>query len=139
MIVAPLAGTVHPLAYADDPAFAMLGAGVAIEPSGSHAIVVSPVNGTIASLHPHAFAIDDGEGGVLVHLGINSFEHVEAFELVSKVGQVVMSGDPVIRWEVDATRGAGLNPVVVVVAMTRTAVIPTPASSVEANEPLFTF
>ena len=60
MILAPVAGSVHPLDYADDPAFAMLGAGVSIEPEGSRAIVLAPVNGTIASLHPHAFAIDDG-------------------------------------------------------------------------------
>ncbi len=139
MILAPVAGSVHPLDYADDPAFAMLGAGVSIEPEGSRAIVLAPVNGTIASLHPHAFAIDDGAGGLLVHLGINSFENVDAFEPVASVGQVVTAGDPVIRWDVDATRGAGLNPVVVVIAMARTAVIPTPARSVEANELLFTF
>lgn len=138
MIEAPLAGIVHPLEYADDPAFAMLGAGAAIEPSTPRALVCAPVAGTIVSLHPHAFAIDDGDGGLLVHLGINSFQHKDAFEPRSDVGDVVTAGTPVIEWDIEATREAGLNPVVVVIAMKRKSVTVTSARSVDVGELLFT-
>lgn len=137
MIAAPLSGCVHPLAYADDPAFGMLGAGVALEPEGATAIVCAPVAGRIVSIHPHAFAIDDGAGGILVHLGINSFRHADAFHLRAQAGDTVIPGVPVIEWDIEATRAAGLNPVVVVVAMKRQTAVPTESATVEMGDPLF--
>ena len=137
MIAAPLPGSVHPLEYAGDPAFAMLGAGVAIEPEGTHATVCAPVAGRIVSIHPHAFAIDDGAGGILVHLGINSFRNAEAFQVMAQPGDAVIPGLPIIDWDIEATRTAGLSPVVVVVAMNRKKATPTIAGTVNTGDRLF--
>ena len=88
-VVAPVAGLVRPLADVPDPVFAaeMVGAGVAIEPSGGMAEAVSPVAGTLIKLHPHAYVVVTAEGtGVLVHLGIDTVKlDGDGFELLVEV------------------------------------------------------
>ena len=63
--LAPVTGRVVALADVPDAVFAgqLVGAGVAIEPSappagGRLVDVVSPVDGEIVKLHPHAFALE---------------------------------------------------------------------------------
>ena len=53
-VLAPVAGLVRPLADVPDPVFAaeMVGAGVAIEPSGGSAEALSPVAGTLVEAAP---------------------------------------------------------------------------------------
>ncbi len=73
----PFAGPVVALADVPDPVFAgqLVGAGVAVDPSGVEGAVtaVAPVDGTIVKLHPHAFALQGSAGtDVLVHVGIDT-------------------------------------------------------------------
>ena len=53
-VLAPVAGLVRPLSEVPDPVFAaeMVGAGVAIEPTGAMADAVSPVAGTRGQAAP---------------------------------------------------------------------------------------
>lgn len=117
-VLAPVAGLVRPLADVPDPVFAaeMVGAGVAVEPSGGRADAVSPVAGTLLKLHPHAFVVLTPEGtGVLVHLGIDTVRLDGAgFELLVEEGAGVDAGQPVTRWDPTDVVARGLSPMVMV-------------------------
>jgi glucose-specific phosphotransferase system IIA component len=130
-VLAPVAGLVRPLADVPDPVFAaeMVGAGVAVEPSGGRADAVSPVAGTLLKLHPHAFVVLTPEGtGVLVHLGIDTVRLDGAgFELLVEEGAGVDAGQPVTRWDPTDVVARGLSPMVMV------CVLDTPAGVVRSD------
>ena len=117
-VLAPVTGLVRPLAEVPDPVFAaeMVGAGVAIEPSGGRADAVSPVAGTLLKLHPHAFVVLTPEGaGVLVHLGIDTVRlDGEGFELLVAERDTVAAGQPVTRWDPAEVAARDLSPMVAV-------------------------
>ena len=117
-VLAPVAGLVRPLAEVPDPVFAaeLVGAGVAIEPDGGAADVVSPVAGTVLKLHPHAFVVLTPEGtGILVHLGIDTVRLDGAgFELLVAQRAHVEAAQPVIRWDPTDVVSRGLSPMVMV-------------------------
>jgi len=117
-VLAPVTGLVRPLAEVPDPVFAaeMVGAGVAIEPSGGRADAVSPVAGTLLKLHPHAFVVLTPEGaGVLVHLGIDTVRlDGEGFELLVAEKDTVAAGQPVTRWDPAEVAARDLSPMVAV-------------------------
>jgi PTS system glucose-specific IIA component len=120
-VQSPVAGTTIPLTDVPDPVFAqaMVGPGVAVRPEGGRADAVSPIDGVVATLHPHAFVVagDDGRA-VLVHLGIDTVKQKgEGFTLHVVKGEAVRAGQPVIGWDPDAVRAAGYSPVVPVVAL----------------------
>ncbi|SDS69124.1 PTS system N-acetylglucosamine-specific IIA component, Glc family [Paraoerskovia marina] len=147
-IGSPLAGVVVPLATVPDPVFAqeIVGPGVAVEPEGSDPVVVcAPVSGRVASLFPHAFAIQIPEGQtVLVHLGIDTVRlDGHGFDLQVAVGDVVEAGAPLIVWDASVTRAEGLATVCPVVALQGDpahvgAAIPL-GSSVTVGEPIVTW
>lgn len=146
IIGSPLAGTVHPLSAVPDAVFAgeMVGAGVAVEPTGTGPVlVVSPVDGTLVKLHPHAFVVLAASGtGILVHLGIDTVRlKDDGFTLHAEEGAAVAAGDPVVTFDPDAVRAGGLSalcPVVVLDAAPGS--VPTPAEgAVEAGGVLFTW
>ena len=122
-VTAPLAGRLLPLAEVPDPVFAaeMVGPGVAIDPDGDRVTAVSPISGTVLKAHPHAFVVLGSDGvGVLVHLGIDTVRlEGKGFELHVGDGATVAAGDPMVTWDVAATRAEGLSVVVPVVAMDR--------------------
>lgn len=125
---APLAGTVVALADVPDPVFAgaVVGAGLAIEPlaDGGEVVAVSPVAGSIGTVHPHAFVVVDAASGagVLVHLGIDTVRlHGEGFRLHVAAGDQVQAGDAVISFDPAAVRAAGLSAVCPVVVFSSTA------------------
>jgi PTS system glucose-specific IIA component len=143
-VLAPVAGLVRPLADVPDPVFAaeMVGAGVAIEPSGGMAEAVSPVAGTVIKLHPHAYVVVTAEGtGVLVHLGIDTVKlDGDGFELLVEEKSTVEAGQPVTRWDPTDVQARGLSPMVMLcvldtkpgaVASERT------GATVEAGDALF--
>lgn len=145
-VLAPVAGLVHPLADVPDPVFAaeMVGAGVAIEPSGGSAEAVSPVAGTVVKLHPHAYVVVTPEGtGLLVHLGIDTVRlHGDGFELLVEERSSVVAGQPVTRWDPTDVAGRGLSPMVVLCVLdTRAGAVTSErtGSAVEAGDPLFTW
>lgn len=120
-VLAPVGGTVIALADVPDPVFAgqIVGSGVAIDPERAPATVVSPVEGTLLKLHPHAFIVLTVEGkGVLVHLGLDTVQlEGDGFELIAVEGAQISAGDPVVRWDPAAIEAGGRSPIVPVVIM----------------------
>ena len=102
-VTSPLAGRAIGLAAVPDPVFAgaMVGPGTAIDPVREAGDAVAPVDGTIVSMHPHAFVVIDEHGhGVLTHLGIDTVQlNGQGFELLVNKGDTVKRGQPVIHWE----------------------------------------
>jgi glucose-specific phosphotransferase system IIA component len=144
-VLAPVAGTVVAMADVPDPVFAgeIVGPGLAIDPSRDGVVVaVSPVAGTVAKLHPHAFVIQSDDGrGALVHLGLDTVQlGGEGFTLHAREGQHVEAGDDVISWDPAAVEAGGRSPVCPVVALQGTPGDVSPlaevGSAVEAGDPL---
>lgn len=124
-VTSPLAGRAIGLSAVPDPVFsgAMVGPGVAVDPVREPSEAVSPVDGVIVSLHPHAFVVVDADGhGVLTHLGIDTVQlNGEGFELLVTKGDTVTRGQAVVRWNPAAVELAGKSPVCPVVALEATA------------------
>ncbi|MEU0283772.1 PTS glucose transporter subunit IIA [Streptomyces sp. NPDC006195] len=121
IVTAPLAGRAIGLPAVPDPVFAgaMVGPGTAIDPVREPGEAVSPVDGVVVSLHPHAFVVVDSEGhGVLTHLGIDTVQlNGEGFELLVNKGDTVTRGQGVVRWNPSAVEEAGKSPICPVVAL----------------------
>jgi len=123
VVHAPLAGRVVSLADVPDPVFAgqIVGSGLAIEPENgaTEVLVVSPVAGRVAKVHPHALAIADESGtGVLVHLGIDTVKmDGEGFTLHVADGDQLKEGARVITFDPTAVRAAGYSAVCPVVIL----------------------
>lgn len=134
-VLSPAAGTIRPLSEVPDPVFAaeMVGPGLAVDPTREPQTAVAPIAGTIAKLHPHAFAIagdGDGDGGiaVLVHLGIDTVQlGGEGFEVVATEGTHVEAGDVVVRWDPATVEAGDRSPIVMV------CVLDQPAGAVPAD------
>ncbi|MDX3313183.1 PTS sugar transporter subunit IIA [Streptomyces sp. NPDC054884] len=123
-VMSPLAGRAIALTAVPDPVFsgAMVGPGTAIDPVREPSEAVSPVDGVIVSLHPHAFVVVDSEGhGVLTHLGIDTVQlNGEGFEVLVNKGDTVTRGQGIVRWNPNAVEKAGKSPVCPVVALEAT-------------------
>ncbi|ONI90207.1 PTS glucose transporter subunit IIA [Saccharothrix sp. ALI-22-I] len=120
-VTSPVSGRVVPLTEVPDPVFAqaMVGPGVAVEPDRVSAEVVSPVDGTVVTLHPHAFVVATSEGAaVLVHLGIDTVKRKgEGFTLHVVKGETVRAGQPVVTWDPAEVEAAGFSPICPVIAL----------------------
>ncbi|MEU5215423.1 PTS glucose transporter subunit IIA [Streptomyces sp. NPDC020807] len=120
-VTSPLPGRAVGLANVPDPVFAgaMVGPGTAVDPIRGIIEAVSPVDGQIVSLHPHAFVVMSEEGhGVLTHLGIDTVKlNGEGFDLLVDKGDRVKRGQAVIRWNPATVEGAGYSPISPVVAL----------------------
>ena len=149
VVVAPLAGRVVPLDDVPDPVFAgqIVGSGVAIEPEddATEVLVVSPVAGRVAKVHPHALAIADSSGtGVLVHLGIDTVKMKgEGFTVHVADGDELEEGARVITWDPTAVRAAGYSAVcpVVILGSPKDSVSPAApfGSTVASGDELFSW
>ncbi|MFD3458054.1 PTS glucose transporter subunit IIA [Streptomyces sp. NPDC058691] len=124
-VSAPLTGRVIGLAAVPDPVFsgAMVGPGTAVDPVREPSTAVSPIDGVVVSLHPHAFVVVDTDGhGVLTHLGIDTVQlNGEGFEVLVAKGDTVVRGQEMVRWNPAAVEAAGKSPVCPVVALEATA------------------
>lgn len=120
-VTSPMTGQAVRLGAVPDPVFSgsMVGPGTAVDPGREPTLAVSPVDGIIVSLHPHAFVVVDAEGhGVLVHLGIDTVQlNGEGFQLVAAKGDTVKRGDPVVRWDPGSVERAGKPAVSPVIAL----------------------
>ena len=132
---APVPGRAIPLADVPDPVFAqeMVGSGVAVDPPRGEVLdAVSPIDGTLLTVHPHAFVVGSDAGfAVLVHLGIDTVKLAGGpFTPRAGVGDRVRAGDVVTTWDVAAVEAAGLSPVVPVIVLEqpRERVVPAPAA-----------
>ena len=120
VIAAPLEGVVVPLSEVNDPTFAeeILGKGVAIQPSAG--VVVSPVNGTIASIFDTGHAVglvsDDG-AEVLIHVGLDTVNlKGKHFTVKKSSGDAVKVGDVILEFDEAAIEAAGyevITPVII--------------------------
>lgn len=117
----PLEGRIVALSDVPDPMFAQgtMGPGVAIEPTGD--TVIAPADATVASIFPtgHAIglALDDGTE-LLIHIGIDTVNLGGAgFETLVTAGQKVTTGAPLIRFDLDKIRSAGLSAVTPVIVL----------------------
>jgi sugar PTS system EIIA component len=123
-VTSPVPGRAIGLAAVPDPVFAgaMVGPGTAVDPVRQAMEAVAPVDGTVVSLHPHAFVVVDADGhGVLTHLGIDTVQlNGEGFELLVDKGDTVRRGDPMVRWDPSAVEAAGKSPISPVVALEAT-------------------
>ncbi|WP_340683154.1 PTS glucose transporter subunit IIA [Amycolatopsis coloradensis] len=145
-ILSPVSGKATAMTEVPDPVFAqaMVGPGIAVLPSGGRQDAVAPVDGTVVTLHPHAFVVATEDGrGVLVHLGIDTVKQKgEGFTLHVVKGEAVRAGQPVVGWDPDAVKAAGYSPIVPVVALDAKAEVlsglPT-GGDVEAGDPIFTW
>ncbi|MFD7614752.1 PTS glucose transporter subunit IIA [Streptomyces sp. NPDC059828] len=121
VVTSPLPGRAIGLAAVPDPVFsgAMVGPGTAIDPPRELSEAVSPVDGVVVSLHPHAFVVVDPEGhGVLIHLGIDTVQlNGAGFELLINKGDTVTRGQAIVRWNPRAVEEAGKSPICPVVAL----------------------
>jgi phosphocarrier protein FPr/phosphocarrier protein len=102
---APMQGWRCPLAEVPDAVFAqgMLGAGIAIDPTGD--TVHAPCDGTIRTLQPtgHAVTIAAANGAeVLIHVGVDTVAlGGRGFTPLVATGARVKRGDPLIRFDLD--------------------------------------
>lgn len=120
--LAPVQGTVRPLADVPDPVFAeeIVGPGLAIDPDLSGpGQAVAPVSGVVAKLHPHAFVIQGADDrAALVHLGLDTVQlGGEGFTLLVAEGDEVTAGDPVVTWVPADVAAGGRSPICPVVAL----------------------
>lgn len=118
----PVAGEVVALTEVPDPVFAeaMVGPGLAVKPPDVESLdAVAPVDGVVATLHPHAFVVATESGpAVLVHLGIDTVKlKGEGFTLHVAKGDAVRAGQPVITWSPTAIRAAGYATICPVIAL----------------------
>lgn len=110
---APIAGRVVALADVPDEVFAagIVGSGLAIVPDAQAGVlsVVAPCDGALVKIHPHAVALQAGEIGVLVHLGIDTVTlHGKGFDLLVADRAEVSAGEVLMRWDVAVAHVAGL-------------------------------
>lgn len=145
-VTSPVAGRVVPLTDVPDPVFAqaMVGPGVAVEPDRVAGEAVAPVDGTVVTLHPHAFVVATADGAaVLVHLGIDTVRRKgEGFTLHVVKGEQVRAGQPVVTWDPAEVEAAGFAPICPVVALDATAdalVDQAPGGPVAAGDALFSW
>jgi PTS system glucose-specific IIA component len=121
VVASPVPGRVVPLTEVPDPVFAeaMVGPGLAVVPAALPGDAVAPVDGTIATLHPHAFVVATSLGrAVLVHLGIDTVRlKGEGFTLHVAKGDTVKAGQPIVGWHPAAIEEAGYATVCPVIAL----------------------
>jgi PTS system N-acetylglucosamine-specific IIA component len=144
IVLAPVRGRVRPLSEVPDPVFAqeMVGPGLAVDPVLAPAVALSPVDGVVSTLHPHAYVVLAGERGVLVHLGLDTVRLEGAgFELLVEAGATVACGQPMVRWDPAAVQAGGLSPICPVVALDATAtdLSDLASGSVSSTDPLFSW
>jgi sugar PTS system EIIA component len=144
IVTTPVAGRVLPLSAVPDPVFAdaLVGPGLAVAPTPAPGIAVSPVDGRVSTLHPHAYVVVSGDRGVLVHLGIDTVRLGGAgFELLVEAGATVACGQPMVRWDPAAVQGGGLSALCPVIALDAAAAELSELASgtVSIGDPLFSW
>ena len=120
---APLSGPVVPMDGVPDPVFAhrLLGDGAAIDPVS--ALLLSPCDGVVATIHPsgHAVAIVADAGvEVLLHVGLDTVA-LSGRGFVPRVaqGRRVVTGEPLLAFDADLVARSARSLVTPVVVTSR--------------------
>ncbi|MBQ8814714.1 MAG: PTS glucose transporter subunit IIA [Lachnospiraceae bacterium] len=112
-LVAVADGKVIRMEDVNDPVFSekMMGDGVAVVPTGT--TVVAPCAGTVTMIADtgHAFGMECDNGlELLVHIGIDTVSlGGKGFTVVGKAGEHVEAGAPMIEFDPEVIRTAGLD------------------------------
>jgi glucose-specific phosphotransferase system IIA component len=113
-VLAPFSGRVVPLEEVPDPVFSekMLGDGLAVDPTAG--VGVAPVAGKLVVFHSacHAFAVQaTDEVSVLVHVGLDTVHMKgEGFTRLAEVGDEVVVGQEIVRFDLTTIESAGYSP-----------------------------
>ena len=113
-VLAPFSGRVVLLEEVPDPVFSekMLGDGLAVDLTEE--VGVAPVAGKLAVFHSagHAFAVQaTDEVSVLVHVGLDTVQMKgEGFTRLAEVGDEVVAGQEIVRFDLAAIESAGYSP-----------------------------
>jgi phosphoenolpyruvate-protein phosphotransferase len=105
LLRSPLDGWATPLGDVPDPVFAqaMLGDGVAIDPTGS--VLCAPCDAAVIGVHAARHAVTLRAAGgleLLLHVGLETVAlNGAGFEALVVDGQTVEAGDPLIRLDLD--------------------------------------
>jgi glucose-specific phosphotransferase system IIA component len=135
-----MSGQVVPLEDVPDEVFSqrIVGDGLAIRPDAGE--VMAPVAGRIAKLFPggHGVVVETPEGiQVLVHIGIDTVRlRGRGFTALAHEGQRVDAGDVIVRADLDALRGEGIELLSPVLVISGHRVMPAAAGRVTAGQPL---
>lgn len=141
---APLSGEVIPLEQVEDEVFAsgVTGLGLAIRPADS--VVLSPCDGEISmiadSLHAIGIAAA-GDAEVLIHVGLNTtMLGGKGFEPLVKKGDIVKTGQPLLKFDMDFIKSKGyplVTPVLIVNAEDFGELELITKASVRTGEPIY--
>lgn len=141
---APLSGEVIPLEQVEDEVFAsgVTGLGLAIRPADS--VVLSPCDGEISmiadSLHAIGIAAA-GDAEVLIHVGLNTtMLGGKGFEPLVKKGDIVKTGQPLLKFDMDFIKSKGyplVTPVLIVNAEDFGELELIAKASVKTGEPIY--
>jgi len=113
-VLAPFSGRVVSLEEVPDPVFSekMLGDGLALDPT--EGVGVAPVTGKLTVFHSagHAFAVQATDQiSVLVHVGLDTVQMKgEGFTRLAEVGDEVVAGQEIVRFDLAAIAAAGYSP-----------------------------
>lgn len=141
----PIEGETHPLEQVSDQTFAsgLMGKGIAIKPRSGR--VVSPVNGTVASLFKtnHAIGLESDDGAeILIHVGIDTVKlNGQYFTAHVKTGDVVKQGDLLVEFDYQSIEAAGydtITPIIITNSDDYIDVLPVAGDSVAEQSPLLT-
>ena len=145
-ICAPFAGLVLALEEVPDPVFAqaMVGPGLALAPLAGVDIVDvgAPIPGTIATLLPHAFAIEHSSGrSALIHLGIDTVELKGiGFMSLAAAGDHIEVAQRIMTWAPEQIQERGFSTITPVIALQADAFdvesLVAPGDAVRAGQPL---
>lgn len=114
-LVSPMTGKLIPIEEVPDKVFAekMIGDGVAIKPTDGK--IVSPVDGTVATIFPtnHAIGLVTKEGlEILIHIGLDTVElNGEGFNRLTKKDARVKKGDPLMEFDPKFVEAKGKSPI----------------------------
>nr|WP_154894242.1 beta-glucoside-specific PTS transporter subunit IIABC [Paenibacillus xylanexedens] len=119
-VQSPLTGELVPLAELPDKTFAdeLTGKGIAIRPTEGK--VTAPFDGkvTMVAKSKHAIMLQSTDGiDILIHVGLNTVSlKGKFFDVKVEVGQAVRLGDPLVEFDLESIKAAGLelvSPVIV--------------------------
>ncbi len=118
-LLAPVTGEVVALADVPDHVFSrkMLGEGVAFMPHSD--LLLAPIGGRISQIYPtkHALVLTTEHGlHILLHIGLDTVKmNGEGFELLVDEQQTVRSGQPLVRYDLQAIRQHATSDCIVMV------------------------
>lgn len=133
----PMKGTLIDIATIDDEMFSkkIMGDGIAIRPSSEE--VYAPYSGKITTCFPtkHAYGIETNCGKeILIHLGVDSLYHEDAFICHCKEGDRIKQGQLLCEYNYEVIKSEGKEDACLVVFLSGEALKDIPYGEVDNNQ-----